>query len=57
MTPRPPWSQRQTAESIEQFFVLREGVPEGFLHSLLGIIDIYYDRSPTAWPVLRILHG
>ena len=42
MTPRPPWSQRQTAEDIEQFFVLREGVPEGLLGSLLGIVDAYY---------------
>ena len=42
MTPRPPWSQRQTAESVEQFFVLREGVPDGLLGSLLGIVDAYY---------------
>ena len=45
MTPRPPWSQRQTAEDIEQFFVLRDGVPQGLLGPLIGILEEYYGDS------------
>ena len=44
MTPRPPWSKRQTSESIEEFFVLREGVPDGLRNSLLGIFEDYFIR-------------
>ena len=44
MTPRPPWSKRQTSESIEEFFVLREGVPDGLRNSLLGVFDDYFLR-------------
>ena len=45
MTPRPPWSKRQTSESIEEFFVLREGVPDGLRNSLLGVFDDYFIRG------------
>ena len=44
MTPKPPWSKRQTSESIEEFFVLREGVPDGLRNSLLGVFDDYFLR-------------
>ena len=44
VTPRPPLSKRQTQESIEEFFVLREGVPDGLRNSLLGVFDDYFIR-------------
>ena len=45
MTPSPPWSKRQTSESVEKFFVLREGVPDGLRNSLLGVFDDYFIRG------------
>ena len=42
MTPRPPWSQRQTAESIEQFFVLKDGVPDSLRNSLYRVFLEYF---------------
>ena len=33
---------------------MKDGVPEGLLHSLLGIIDIYYDRSSDG--LARVAH-
>ena len=29
MQPQPPFSKRQSQESIEEFYVLRDGVPSG----------------------------
>lgn len=35
---RPPWSRRQTEGAIREFFVLREGVPDGLLGSLTAFV-------------------
>lgn len=42
MTPRPPLSRRHSKDSVEDFFVLREGIPDGLLNSLLEIFVDYF---------------
>ena len=39
---KPPWSMRQNPELAEQFFVLREGIPDGLMNSLISVLDEYY---------------
>lgn len=36
---RAPWSLRRTSSGEEQFFALREGVPDGLLRSVLNFIE------------------
>ena len=46
MTPEPPWSVRKDAASLEEFYLLREGVPDGLLNSLLGFLHRHFvDRG------------
>ncbi len=47
MPPKPPWSIRsQGQDAVEDFFVLREGIPEGLLESLVGFVERHYcDRG------------
>ena len=42
MTPKPPWSARQSRKDIEKFYVLREGVPDGLKQSLMAELDAYF---------------
>ncbi|MFP5316678.1 MAG: hypothetical protein ACLGI2_00075 [Acidimicrobiia bacterium] len=40
---RPPWSKRQNDHEIANFFVLREGVPDGLLTSLTEfVVSVFY---------------
>ena len=39
---KPPWSMRQSPELIEQFFALREGIPDGLVTSLVSVLDEFY---------------
>ena len=42
MTPEPPWSVRKDASSLENFYLLREGVPDGLMNSLLGFLAHHF---------------
>ena len=42
MTPRPPWSRRKNRESAAEFFVLREGIPDGLMNSLMDFVGAYF---------------
>ena len=45
MTPRPPWSRRQKREDIDQFFILRDGIPDGLMNSLMDFVGAYFTDS------------
>ena len=42
MTPKPPWSVRKNRKSVEEFYVLREGIPEGLKNSLIDFLANHY---------------
>lgn len=42
MTPRPPWSRRKNRESTAEFFILREGIPDGLMNSLMDFVGAYF---------------
>lgn len=43
---RPPFSKRKSDQSIKDFFVLRKGVPEGLLSSLVPFVNgLMYDSD------------
>lgn len=39
---RPPWSRRRTEADVEEFFVVREGVPDGLFMSLLDVVTRWF---------------
>ena len=45
MAPKPPWSVRKNRKSVEEFYVLREGIPDGLRNSLMEFLDAYYTRG------------
>ena len=45
MPPKPPWSARQSRKDIEEFYVLREGVPDGLKQSLITELDAYFCKE------------
>ena len=45
MAPKPSWSIRKNRTSVEEFYVLQEGVPDGLVNSLLGFLDVYFCYS------------
>ena len=42
MAPEPPWSVRKDSASWEEFYLLREGVPEGLSNSLVGFLHCHF---------------
>lgn len=42
MTPRPPWSARKNRKALDDFYVLREGIPDGLMNSLMGFLAEHY---------------
>ena len=42
MAPRPPWSIRKSRKRTEEFYVLRDGIPDGLMNSLLGFLDAHF---------------
>ena len=42
MAPKPPWSIRKNRKSTEEFYVLRDGIPDGLMNSLLGFLDSHF---------------
>ena len=43
---RPPWSKRHSDGDISEFFVLRDGVPDGLLRSLTDfVLSAFYTRD------------
>lgn len=42
MTPRPPWSIRKKNGSMEDFYTLREGIPDGLQNSLVGFLSRHF---------------
>ena len=55
MTPKPPWSFRKDRKRTDEFFVLREGIPDGLaqLPDGLGCHRYYteaYDDVVNAKP-------
>ena len=45
MAPKPPWSVRKNRTSVEEFYVLREGIPAGLMHSLLDFLDSHFSMG------------
>ena len=45
MTPKPPWSVRKDRKRTDQFFVLREGIPEGLGNSLMDFLSSHYTEA------------
>ena len=45
MPPKPPWSARQSRKDFEEFYVLREGVPDGLKQSLITELDAYFCKE------------
>ena len=48
MAPRPPWSTRKNQKSVDEFYVLREGIPAGLMNSLMGFLDTHYTSGACA---------
>ena len=42
MAPRPPWSIRKNHKSVDEFYVLREGIPDGLMNSLMDFLADHY---------------
>ncbi|MDE0135697.1 MAG: hypothetical protein OXM54_12745 [Acidimicrobiaceae bacterium] len=42
MAPRPPWSVRKDRKSVDEFYVLREGIPDGLMNSLIDFLSVHY---------------
>ena len=43
---KPPFSMRQNPEKVEEFYALREGIPEGLVSSLTGwVVTMYSDNG------------
>lgn len=42
MIPKPPWSKRKNPESLEDFYVLKDGIPDGLMSSLLGFLEPHF---------------
>ena len=42
MAPKPPWSLRKNRKDTEAFYVLQDGVPEGLVNSLMGVVEAYF---------------
>lgn len=45
MTPKPPWSVRKDRKRTDEFFVLREGIPEGLGNSLMDFLASHYTSA------------
>ena len=42
MAPKPSWSMRKNRNDTEAFYVLQDGVPEGLVNSLMGVVDAHF---------------
>lgn len=52
---RPPWSKRHSDQDISQFFVLREGVPDGLVTSLTDLVlSAFYTRDELMGGVVAL---
>ena len=47
MTPKPPWSVRKDRTRTDEFFVLREGIPDGLCSSLMDYLSSHYGDTAT----------
>ena len=42
MASRPPWSVRKNRKSMDEFYVLREGIPDGLMNSLMDFLAHHF---------------
>lgn len=42
MAPKPPWSIRKNRKNVEEFYALREGIPDGLKSSLMSFLVEHY---------------
>lgn len=54
MTPKPPWSVRKDRKRTDEFFVLREGIPEGLGNSLMDFLASHYTGRYDDVAVARV---
>ena len=56
MAPRPPWSVRKNRKSVDEFYVLREGIPDGLMNSLIDFLSVHYTIGYSDVRVERTEH-